>query len=82
MVCYDQRGVVRHACAIDAADEENAGVQAHRLFLNLGLSGYELWMGRQKASEHFIGKRPTLQFTLPDDQQGSSRKAFCGLQFG
>ncbi len=81
MVCYDQRGVVRHACAIDASDEESAGVQAHRLFLNLGLPGYELWMGRTKVSEHFIGKRPGAPFALPDDQQGSTRISFAGLQF-
>ena len=81
MVCYDQRGVVRHACAIDASEEETAGEQAHRLFLNLGLSGYELWMGRQKVSEHFIGKHTAPPLALPDDQQGSTRTSFVGVQF-
>lgn len=81
MVCYDQRGVVRHACAIDASNEDAAGEQAHRIFLNVGLSGYELWMGRQKVSEHFFGKRPAVPFASPDDQQGSTRLSYTGIQF-
>jgi len=81
MVCYDQRGVVRHACAIDASDEDAAGANAHRLFLNLGLSGYELWLGRTKITEHFIGKRPVQPTVAPDDQQSSTRAVFFSTQF-
>ena len=39
MVCYDAGGMVRHACAVEASDEQTAAANAHRLFLNLGLSG-------------------------------------------
>lgn len=84
MVCYDARGVVRHACAVEASDEQAAAANAHRLFLNLGLSGYELWQGRQKIAEHFIGRKPVPFSTAPDDQQGSARpgRRFMDAQFG
>jgi hypothetical protein len=39
MACYDAGGMVRHTCAVEASDEQTAAANAHRLFLNLGLSG-------------------------------------------
>ncbi len=66
-------GVIVRAEIVTGARKAEAIGRANDLLLQTQEAG---------GYEHFIGKRPTPHFILPDDQQGSSRKHFSGLQFG